>query len=418
MHWEESYFKYQYYQAGIPVREQRIAQGHAVRAVYLYSGMADLARISGDKALMESCNALWDNIVNRQMYITGSIGQAAYGEAFTFDYDLPNDTIYGETCAAIGLAFFARRMSSIEPKGIYGDVLEKTLFNGIISGMSLDGKRFFYVNPLEVNPEFVEKYDTLPGTEVERQKWFSCACCPPNLARIVASLGGYVYSVREDTLYSHLFLGNTAKLKLGGTDVAVTMKTRYPWEEKVEVSFKMTGKVKFTYGIRIPLWCGKYRIAVNDAETLAAGEDGYALLSREWSNGDKVSIVFDMPVRLIEANPLVRENIGKAAVMRGPLVYCLEEVDNGKDLHKIYIDDKAPFEVAYEHGLLEGVVTLSSKGKKLKAWQDKALYREAAAPEFEDKDLRWIPYYAWANRKAGEMIVWVHREHALLGSSK
>ncbi|MDR1902107.1 MAG: glycoside hydrolase family 127 protein [Treponema sp.] len=407
---EKSYCKYQYYQAGIPVREQRTSQGHAVRAVYLYSGMADVARITGDTALMESCNALWDNIVNRQMYITGSIGQTSHGEAFTFDYDLPNDTVYGETCAAIGLAFFARCMSSIEPKGIYGDILEKTLFNGIISGMSLDGKKFFYVNPLEVNPEFVEKYDTLPRTDVERQKWFSCACCPPNLARIAASLGGYAYSVRADALYSHLFLGNNARVKLCGADVEVTMRTRYPWEEKVEVSFKMAGKLKFSYGIRIPLWCGKYRITVNDADAVYTTKEGCALLSREWSDGDKVCIVFDMPVMLIEANPLVRGNIGKAAVMRGPIVYCLEEADNGKDLHKIYINDTSEFLVKYEPDFLEGIVTLSSRGRKLKAWQGNALYRKFPASEFEDKELRWIPYYAWANRKPGEMIVWVHKE--------
>jgi len=408
MHWERTWMKYQYYQAGKPVREQKTAQGHAVRAVYLYSGMADVAKTSGDDTLLDSCYALWDNIVNRQMYITGAIGQTSHGEAFTFDYDLPNDLVYGETCAAIGLAFFAKRMSSIAPKGAYADVLEKTLFNGTISGMSLDGKKFFYVNPLEVNPEKFGKYEILRSHKAERQKWFSCACCPPNLARVIASLGSYVYSSRPDALYSHLFLSNNLKVKLAGADVEVTMETKYPWEEKVEVSFAMPGKVNFTYGIRIPAWCARYSIAVNGQRAAYTIEDGYALINREWQSGDKVGIIFDMPVTVMEANPLVRDDIGKVAVMRGPVVYCLEEVDNGKNLHMVYLDEDPEFKVKYESDLLEGVVTLSCKGKRLKSWEGNDLYLPATSPPwFEDVELLWIPYYAWANRKPGEMLVWV-----------
>jgi DUF1680 family protein len=407
MYWERSNLKYQYYQAGKPVREQKAAEGHAVRAVYLYSGMADVARISCDDTLMGACESLWDNIVNRQMYITGSIGQTGHGEAFTYDYDLPNDMVYGETCAAIGLAFFAKRMSSIAPKAVYADVLEKALFNGTISGMSLDGKRFFYVNPLEANPEKFGKYDSLQGHRVERQKWFPCACCPPNLARLIASLGSYVYSSRPDALYSHLFLSNSLEVKLGGADVEVTMETRYPWEEKVEVTFAMPGKVRFTYGIRVPSWAADYKIAVNGQEGQYTIEDGYALINREWQSGDKVTIIFNMPVTVIEANPLVRDDAGKVAVTRGPVVYCLEEVDNGKDLHMVYLDGKPEFNTKYESDLLEGVVTLSCKGKRLKAWEGNDLYRPASSPKFEDIRLLWIPYYAWTNRKPGEMLVWV-----------
>jgi len=409
MHWERTWMKYQYYQAGKPVREQKNAQGHAVRAVYLYSGMADVAKISCDDTLMDSCYSLWDNIVNRQMYITGAIGQTSQGEAFTFDYDLPNDLVYGETCAAIGLAFFAKRMSSIAPKGEYADVLEKTLFNGTISGMSLDGKKFFYVNPLEVNPEKFGKYDILRSHKVERQKWFSCACCPPNLARLIASLGSYVYSSRPDALYSHLFLSNRLRVKLGGADVEVSMETRYPWEEKVEVTFGMTEKVNFTYGIRVPAWCAGYKIAVNGQQAAYTIEDGYALINREWRSGDKASIIFDMPVTVIEANPLVRDNAGKVAVTRGPIVYCLEEADNGKDLHRVYLDGTPEFKARFESGLLEGVVTLSCKGKRLKSWEGNALYRPASPHQFEETELRWIPYYSWANRKPGEMLVWVRK---------
>jgi DUF1680 family protein len=407
--WRDSYFQYQYYQAGKPVREQNTAQGHAVRAGYLYSGMADTAKITGDDLLMDSCEAIWNNIVNRQMYINGSIGQTAYGEAFSFDYDLPNDTIYAETCAAISLAFFAKRMTAVKPKGIYGDVLEKTLLNGIISGMSLDGKKFFYVNPLEAVPDASEKNFNYKHVKIERQKWFACACCPPNLARIVASLGSYAYSARPDALYSHLFFGNETKAVLGGREIGVKMETKYPWEEEINVSFTISGKVQFTYGIRIPGWCGKYQITLNNNEVKYSVEDGYALLDREWSGGDKVTIIFEMPVTLVEANPHVREDTGKAAVTRGPVVYCLEEDDNGKELHKIRIGGGKDFTPKYEPNFLGGVVTLSSKGKKLKDWEGDTLYRALSEAEYEDKDLRWIPYYSWANRHAGEMIVWVYK---------
>ena len=209
-YWKDSYFRYQYYQAGKPVREQEDAEGHAVRAMYLYSGMADVARETGDSSLADSCRRLWRSVVSRRMYITGSIGSSEYGEAFTFDYDLPNDTVYGETCAAIGLVFFARRMLSLEPKAEYADVMERALYNGVISGMQLDGRRFFYVNPLEVLPEASLKDHGKHHVKVERQKWFGCACCPPNVIRLVSSLEDYIASVRGDALYLHL--GNAGLL--------------------------------------------------------------------------------------------------------------------------------------------------------------------------------------------------------------
>jgi DUF1680 family protein len=404
--------QYHYHQAHKPVREQTEAVGHAVRAVYLYSGMADVSRLTGDRELLKACEGIWDNIVKRQMYITGAIGQSVHGEAFTFDYDLPNDTVYGETCAAIGLAFFARRMASIRPRGVYGDVLERALFNGILSGMSLDGNAFFYVNPLEVFPGSCLKDRSLGHVKFERQKWFACACCPPNLARIIASLGAYVHSVKGNSVYTHLFAGSETRVLVGGKNVSVKIETRYPWEGSVNISFTMEGGVAaFTYSFRIPGWCKTCAVTLNGKEAAYTIRDGYALMSREWRSGDTVTVLFDMPVSFVEANPRVREDAGKTALMRGPVVYCLEEADNGTELFKIRTGHPDPKDVnvRFEKDLLGGVTTVSFKGRKLKDWEGDDLYRNTADAVYEDKDLTWIPYYAWANRKSGEMLVWVHK---------
>jgi DUF1680 family protein len=407
-YWKDSFFQFQYYQAGKPVRDQHTAEGHAVRAVYLYSGMADIARLTADASLTRVCDELWDNIVNRQMYITGAIGQSAYGESFTFDYDLPNDTVYGETCASIGLAFFARRMASIAPKGTYGDVLEKALFNGIISGMSLDGKAFFYVNPLEAFPEGSLKDRRMRHIKIRRQKWFACACCPPNIARMIASLGNYVHSFQKDSLYTHLYIGSQAKLNLGGADVSVKIETNYPWEEQVNISFEMNRKAKFKYGLRIPGWCKKYSIRLNSADVSYNVEDGYAFIDREWSGGDKITVVFDMPVAFLRSNPHVRENTGKIAVMRGPIVYCAEEEDNGDELFRFHVGNPADISVTRKNELLEGVTTISFTGKREKAWAEDTLYSTGEA-SLEDKKIVLIPYYSWANRNEGEMAVWLNK---------
>jgi DUF1680 family protein len=406
--WKDSHFQYQYYQAGKPVRDQHIAEGHAVRAVYLYSGMADIARIADDVALMKACDDLWNNIVNRQMYITGSIGQSAYGESFSYDYDLPNDTVYAETCAAIGLVFFAKRMASISPKGTYGDVIEKALFNGIISGISLDGKSFFYVNPLEALPEASLKDHGKRHVKIERQKWFSCACCPPNLARLLASLGSYIHSLGENALYTHLYIGSEAKLKISGADITVKVETKYPWEEQVDISFSMNEKTKFKYYFRVPGWCGKYGIRLNSIEQTCVIEDGYAFIDRKWSDGDKISLVFDMPVNFVRSNPHVRENTGKIAVMRGPVVYCAEEIDNGNELFRFRTGNPDDIIVRHEKDLFGGVTTISFTGKREKDWKCDVLY-QTTEPVLEDKKIVLIPYFAWANRKTGEMTVWINK---------
>lgn len=407
-HWKDSHFGYQYYQAGKEVRQQEVAEGHAVRAVYLYSGMAAVARETGDESLKKACERLWDNITQRQMYVTGGIGSSQYGEAFTFDYDLPNDTIYAETCASIGLIFFAIRMFELTKDSKYTNVIERALYNGTISGMSLDGTKFFYVNPLEVVPEASEKDEYKRHVKVERQKWFGCACCPPNLARLLSSIGGYAYTETEDTIFMNLYIGGDISTTIGGEKVEFQVETNYPWTGDVKITFKQE-EAEFSYAIRIPDWCRDYEIVVNGEPVSGKMEKGYLYLNRKWNRGDQILCHFKMPATLNQANPKVREDIGKVALSRGPLIYCLEEEDNGDNLHQIYIRNDTEFTEQYENDLLKGIVTLTCEGEKLEmsSWSETDLYRPFQAPGFKTKTLKWIPYYSWANRKPGEMTVWV-----------
>lgn len=406
--WDDAYFRYQYYQAGKPVREQAAAEGHAVRAVYLYSGMADVARMTGDQELRRACERLWSNITRRQMYVTGAIGASEHGESFTFDYDLPNDTVYGETCASIGMAFLAKRMLELEPKAEYADVLERELYNGIISGIALDGTRFFYVNPLEVNPKACEQDYHKRHVKPQRQPWFGCACCPPNIARILASLGSYLGAVSGDMFWLHLYVGGEIKARLDGGDAKLQIETGYPWDGKVKISVVPEQEQRFTLALRVPGWCESWSLRINGAEAAPACEAGYLMLERRWKPGDQVEFVMEMPVRLVQANPRVREDLGRVCVTRGPVVYCLEEADNGPELHRLGLTAESEFSARYEPELLGGVVTLEANGKRLSdtGWGD-ALYRRYQRPSYEEQKLRWIPYYAWANRGLGEMSVWV-----------
>lgn len=407
--WDDSYMKKQYYQAGKPVREQDKAEGHAVRAVYLYSGMAEVASKTEDKELFEACRKLWDNITQKQMYVTGAIGATEHGEAFSFDYDLPNDTVYGETCAAIGLIFFARRMFEITKDSRYADVMEQALYNGVISGMSLDGKSFFYVNPLEVEPEACLKDYNKRHVKPERQKWFGCACCPPNVARLLSSIGGYAFEESPDSLYMNLFVGGKLQTVKDGKENQITVETRYPWAGQIKITVENKEDSTFALALRIPGWCQSYSLKVNKEPQEYSRNQGYAMLERTWKNGDEVLLTLDMPVQLVEANPLVREDLGKVAVTRGPLVYCLEETDNGKNLSGIYLEEDADFAIKEEPELLKGVVTIETQGKKVsqKGWNGETLYRTYQGKNYDPCSLKFIPYYAWTNRGIGEMTVWV-----------
>ena len=403
-YWKDSPLRYRYYQAAQPVREQQDAEGHAVRAMYLYSGMADVARVTGDADLARACRTLWDSATRRRMYITGAVGSSEHGEAFTFDYDLPNDTVYGETCASIGLVFFAKRMLLLEPKGEYADVMERALYNGVISGMQLDGKRFFYVNPLEVVPEACEQDAYKRHVRPERQKWFGCACCPPNLIRMLTSLEEYVATETGDAVYVNLYAGG----EIRADGLVLKVETNYPWEGDVKLTVAGDAPCRKRVALRIPGWCREWTLAVNGEAAEATVRDGYAVLDREWRPGDGIELALAMPARWVRANPKVREDAGKVALQRGPIVYCLEEADNGGALHSVRANTAAEAEIRWEPETLGGVVTLTTDGLREKdgSW-DGALYDFRDAPEAEPVKLRWIPYYAWANRGVGEMRVWI-----------
>ncbi len=409
-YWKDSPFRYQYYQAGIPFMQQKDAEGHAVRAMYLYSGAADVARETDDEALKEVCRRLWKSTVERRMYVTGAVGSSEYGEAFTFDYDLPNDTVYGETCAAIGLVFFARRMLALERKGEYADVMERALYNGVLSGMQLDGRRFFYVNPLEVVPLACEKDQRKRHVKPERQKWFGCACCPPNVIRLLASLEDYLYTRDGDDFYVHLYAGGSASFETGWKDVTLTAQTSYPWEGDAAYTVRTERPVAFAMHLRVPGWCKSWRLSVNGEAVEAEPEDGYVCVRRTWEDGDQLVLSMDMPVRLVRANPRVREDAGKLAVCRGPIVYCLEEADNGPDLHLARLGGAKPedFEMEWLPDKLGGIVELRCDGLRETddGWNG-ALYASEVPVRAAKSRLTFIPYYSWANREKGEMRVWV-----------
>jgi len=398
----------EYNQAHMPVREQTVAVGHAVRAVYMYAGMADVAVHTGDAGLLDACRRIWDNIVSKQMYITGGIGSSHHGEAFTFDYDLPNDTVYAETCASIGLIFFAWRMLLAEPKASYADVLERALYNTVLASMALDGRHFFYVNPLEVWPVASEKDPGKHHVRPVRQKWFGCACCPPNLARLLTSLGEYLYSVHENTLYTHLYIGGEMEAVVGGQRVSIVQETNYPWDGEIQLKIQEQTKRAIGLALRIPGWCRKAEILVNGKTVDVDGcmKNGYAVIERIWSKGDTIVLRLQMPVEVVYANPSVRENVWKGALQRGPLVYCLEEVDNGSNLPAMALCEDAALKIDVRPDLLGGIVVIEGIASRLADTEQERLYR-FTPPETVEVSFTAIPYFLWGNRTPGEMLVWL-----------
>jgi DUF1680 family protein len=401
-----------YYQAHLPVRSQTKAEGHSVRAVYLYSGMADVAIETGDKTLIDACKKLWKNITLRRMYITGGIGSTSYGESFTFDCDLPNDTIYSETCASIGLFFFAYRMLQIDLNNIYSDIMEKVLYNSVISGIALDGKKFFYVNPLEVWPEASEKSKIKEHVKVTRQPWFSCACCPPNVARLLASISKYIYSTYDDEVYIHLYISSKAETEISGSRVKINQETQYPWNEEIKISISLEEEKEFSLLLRIPGWCEDAKMYINSSEIDVYNSkiSGYIKLKRIWRNGDVIKLVLPMNIKRVKAHPCVRANMGKVAVQRGPVVYCLEEVDNGSNLHEIVLSNKSKLKAEFDDNLLGGIMTISAEAERYDPPWSEELYRADIKSKYRSVNIKFIPYYAWANRTPGEMIVWVNEK--------
>ncbi len=406
-YWKDGPLKYAYYQAHKPLLEQEEPVGHAVRANYLYTGAAAAARCAEDGSLYAHLRHLWREMTEKQMYITGQVGSSEYGEAFTFPYDLPNDTAYAETCAGLALAFFANQMLRIERRGEYADVLEQVLYNGAVSGMDLNGTAFFYVNPLEVLPEACEKDQRKAHVKPVRQKWFGCACCPPNLARTLSSVTDYVLNASEDGVFQHLYVSGDFSLEIKGTPVKLGLRGNYPWEGDLKISVAPERPVSFTYGLRIPGWCeGRYELSVNGEAVRQSPVDGYIKLTREWKPGDEIELSLPMEARRVWANRNVREDAGKVAVRRGPIVYCLEEADNGKDLHRVLLPRGAAFREEYRPDFLGGVTVLTVEGEEEEG-ESAALYTFTPPKAGKKRALTFIPYCVWANRGVGEMTVWV-----------
>lgn len=382
----ESEIKYTYNQAHLPVREQKEAVGHAVRAVYLYTAMAHLARIDDDEELLTVCKTLFDDITNTKMYITGGIGSTKEGEAFTYAYDLPNGTAYAETCAAIGLIFFARRMIQADPDSKYFNTAERCLYNCVLAGMAEDGKSFFYTNPLEVDPKTLAADERKSHIKATRQKWFDCACCPPNIARLISDLGEYCFTESEDTVFINLYENCRAQCKYAEIEIAGD----YIGSGKVEVNIKPSKAMKIAF--RIPEWCDNFTFSRKDAFI----KKGYAYF--EVDKDETITADFNAGIRIMRCDPKVRENIGKVAVARGPFVYCLEEKDNGRDLHMLRLSKHPKF---------------SFDGKNIFAngyreyYESRALYSEYRPPKERLVRMKFIPYYKWANRGANEMTVYI-----------
>ena len=413
--------RYVYYQAHKPVYEQDEAVGHAVRAGYLYCGMADVARLTQDEKLYDSCVRLWNSIVKEKLYITGGMGGTKEGEAFSFPYDLPNDEAYSETCAAISLAFFARRMLEIEPKSEYGDVMELALYNTVLAGMALDGKSFFYVNPLSVFPEACHKDQRKWHVKSIRQKWFGCACCPPNIARIVTSIASYAYTQNDNTLFTHLYIGGEIKSVIEKQQVICTLSSDMPWNGNVSMKISCQDDFSYTFAFRIPKWTCKKTIKINIPQGISQKEEnGYLYFQGKWKNTDEITLSFEMPVRMVKANDKVREDVNKVAFTRGPITYCLEQADNGENLHLVYVQQSDLYDKE-NGGILQDKVkvleddTLGHRlnklvipGKRQKNTDSQQnLYEDFVPQEVCNVDLVFVPYYAWNNRGEGEMDVFV-----------
>lgn len=408
---EFKYFDLKYSQSHQPIHKQVTAEGHAVRAVYLYSAMADLAFEYQDEELLKQCDIIWNNIVEKKMYITGSIGSAAFGERFTTDYDLPNNTNYSESCATVGLAMFSNRMFQITKDGKYMDIVEKALYNTLLAGIAMDGKHFFYVNPLEVVPKIVENNPTMRHVKTNRQLWFGVACCPPNIARTLASLGNYTYAMEENSLYINLFISSKLEANLDSGKVILDLNSNYLKDGEITLLVNPENEnQEFTIALRKPSFTKNATIKVNGIVNKYHFDKGYMYFNRKWKTGDTITLNLDVSFRYVRSNPRVRDNIGKVSLMKGPLVYCLEEIDNGPYLSSIKIDTSIIPKEKYNQTLLGGTMCGLLQGMRIDYSKtgDK-LYDEKKPIYVEDTFLA-VPYCCWNNRGKGEMLVWMREK--------
>ena len=408
------WLKDDYDQMHKPVVEQDEAVGHAVRATYMYAGMADVAALTGDSAYIKAVDRIWENIVSKKMYLTGGIGSTRPGESFGKNYELPNLTAYCETCAAIGNVYLNHRLFLLHGESKYYDVVERTLYNGLLSGVSLGGDSFFYPNPLEADG----KYKFNADNTLERQPWFGCACCPSNICRFIPSVPGYVYAVKDRAVYVNLFMGNDSELKVDGRRLRVRQTTRYPFEGNVRLEISPRGKQQLDLKIRIPGWaCGEvvpsdlytfadkrqtgYTVTLNGVKVEdATMENGYLTISRVWKKGDVVELDFDMQPRMVRANKQVEADRNLVAVERGPLVYCAEGADNDFDIQGLLLSDAPTFETVNRPDLLNGITVLRTRAQALS-------YDPHGRLQVRDVSLSLIPYYAWNHRGIGKMRVWM-----------
>ena len=404
-----------YSQAHKPVVEQDEAVGHAVRAAYMYSGMADVAALTGDSSYIRAIDKIWENVVSKKLYITGGIGARHNGEAFGDNYELPNKTAYNETCAAIGNVFWNHRMFLLHADAKYYDVLERTLYNGLISGVSLDGGTFFYPNPLE--SDGIYKFNQ---QSCERQPWFGCACCPSNISRFIPSLPGYVYAVKDKNVYVNLFMSNTSDLKVNGKIVSLKQTTNYPWDGEVNIEISKTSAKAFNIMIRIPGWVRNevlpsdlytytdnkqlnYSVKVNGQAVSCQLINGYFSIGREWKKGDKIEVSFEMQPRVVKAHQKVEADKGRVSFERGPVVYCAEWVDNDFDIPSVLLPAKPEIQVVEKTEMLYGI-------KELKTQAQSLIINKNGLLETKNVTLTLIPYYAWNHRGVGQMAVWLPQE--------
>lgn len=363
-----------YYQDEIPVRNLESISGHAVRCMYLYCGMADVAALKHDTAYISAMNKLWDDVVLRNMYVTGGIGSSKHNEGFTEDYDLPNLEAYCETCASVGMVYWNQRMNQFTGDSKYIDVLERSMYNGALAGVSLSGDRFFYVNPLESHGDH------------HRKAWYGCACCPSQISRFLPSIGNYIYGISNNSIWVNLFIGNTTEISIDNQKVTLKEETNYPWDGIVNLSINAERPVNKDLRIRIPGWCHQYSLSVNGESKSFGKEKGYVVISN-WKPGDKITLDMDMPVEMVSADPRVKQDVGKRAIQRGPLVYCMEEMDNNHGFSKLALTKNSSFDIEKEE-ILPGVT-------------------HVIHAKTEKGTLTFIPYYAWDNRDAGNMKVWI-----------
>ncbi len=398
-----------YAQDVVPVRMQKEITGHAVRAMYMYTGAADVAALTGDVGYMTAMNNVWEDVVYRNMYLTGGIGSSGNNEGFSIDYDLPNEQAYCETCASVGMVFWNQRMNLLTGDSKFIDVLERSLYNGARDGLSLSGDHFFYGNPLASNGRH------------SRREWFGTACCPANIARLVASLGDYIYGASDNGLWVNLFVASNTSIKIGKTEVPVSLETNYPWEGNVKLTVQPKAKTKFAVHIRIPGWTqgqavpgdlyvftdnkpAAFTLSHNGKPVDYKMEKGYAVIDREWKKGDQVELNVPLEVKRVTSRPELKQDEDRVALQRGPLVYCVEGADNNGKALNLVLSDKATFTTNFRKDLLEGVVTIQFQSPTIQVGGD------GQSVSTEIKTITAIPYYSWCNRGQNQMQVWLPRK--------